>query len=79
MLLEFSFVCRYPGKGLADISYSMALNAPIEATIYGTKGTVKVDLSRCRNTSIKEGTFTNQKHCQGRSCLSDYFHPTRFF
>ncbi len=33
---------RYPGKGLADISYSMALNAPIEATVYGTQGTVKV-------------------------------------
>jgi hypothetical protein len=36
-------LCRYPEKGLASISYSMALNAPIEATIYGTRGTVKVN------------------------------------
>ena len=35
-------VCRYPGKGIAHVSYSMALDAPIEATVFGTKGTVKV-------------------------------------
>ena len=35
-------VCRYPGKGIAHVSYSMALDAPIEATVFGTKGTVKI-------------------------------------
>lgn len=71
MDLNGKIVCRYPGKGLSNISYSMALNAPIEATVFGTKGTVKVH-DRAHNPTML--TFTPS---EGAEILYDFPQPPK--